>query len=212
MAGFAGPFRKLVLCLSPIPALDAERSVGLFTGSPERHGRCSSQFANDRQHNYSGTSLCCRGKRGTQKEGLGRSKGGFTTKIHLRTNAAGLPIAAEIGGGQESDYKGYLPVMEAGGPPPKVLLADRGYDADAIRADMESRDGVAIIPTRKSRKVQITVDDHIYALRNMVERCINKMKNARRLATRYDKTASSYLGFVHLVSIRLWIKHFVNRT
>lgn len=102
--------------------------------------------------------------------------------------------------------------MEDGGPEPKVLIADRGYDADFIREDMEERGGVAVIPTKRNRKTQIPVDGCIYALRNQVERCFNKLKNARRLATRYDKTASSYLGFVQVVSIRLWTKHFVNTT
>lgn len=109
-----------------------------------------------------------------------------------------------------SDFKGYLSVMNADGPAPKVLLADKGYDADFIREDMERRGGVAMIPTKRSRLVQLPVDAAIYALRNMVERCFNKLKNARRLATRYDKTADSYLGFIHLVSIRLWMRHFVN--
>jgi transposase len=102
--------------------------------------------------------------------------------------------------------------MAASGPAPRVLLADRGYDADFIRDDMTARGGIAIIPTRKNRKPQIPVDGHVYALRNRIERCFNRLKNARRLATRYDKTAASYLGFVQIVSIRLWIKHFVNRT
>jgi transposase len=61
-----------------------------------------------------------------------------------------------------------------------------------------------------NRLVQLPVDAAIYALRNMVERCFNKLKNARRLATRYDKTAASYLGFIHIVSIRLWMRQFVN--
>jgi len=99
----------------------------------------------------------------------------------------------------------------ADGPEPKVLIADKGYDADFIREDMEKRGGVAVIPTKRNRKIHIPVDGHVYALRNRIERCFNKMKNARRLATRYDKTALSYLGFVHIVSIRLWTKHFVNR-
>ena len=102
--------------------------------------------------------------------------------------------------------------MAADGPEPKFLLADRGYDADFIRDDMEARGGSAIIPTRKNRKIQIPVDGYVYALRNRIERCFNRMKNDRRLATRYDKTASSYLGFIHIVAIRLWIKNFVNRT
>ena len=100
--------------------------------------------------------------------------------------------------------------MDADGPAPKVLLADKGYDADFIRKDMERRGGMAMIPTKRNRLIQLPVDAAIYALRNMVERCFNKLKNARRLATRYDKTADSYLGFVHIVSIRLWMRQFVN--
>jgi len=103
-----------------------------------------------------------------------------------------------------------MPIMDADGPAPKVLLADKGYDADFIRKDMERRGGMAIIPTKRNRLIQLPVDAAIYALRNMVERCFNKLKNARRLATRYDKTADSYLGFVHIVSIRLWMRQFVN--
>lgn len=90
-----------------------------------------------------------------------------------------------------------------------MLLADKGYDADFIRKDMEKRCGIAMIPTKRNRLIQLPVDA-ICTLRNMVERCFNKLKNARRLATRYDKTADSYLGFVHIVSIRLWTRQFVN--
>jgi len=130
----------------------------------------------------------------------------------------GLPIAFALTGGEVSDFKGYLPVMNADGPAPKVLLGDKpvlsevegGYDADFIRQDMESCGGLAMIPTKRNRLIQLPVDAAIYALRNMVERCFNKLKNARRLATRYDKTADSYLGFIHLVSIRLWMREFVN--
>ena len=100
--------------------------------------------------------------------------------------------------------------MDADGPAPKVLLADKGYDADFIREDMDRRGGVAMIPTKRNRLIQLPVDAGIYALRNMVERCFNKLKNARRLATRYDKTADSYLGFIHIISIRLWMREFVN--
>ena len=123
-----------------------------------------------------------------------------------------MPIAAEITGGEVSDYKGYEMIWETDGPQPKVLLADKGYDADFIREDMEQRGGVAVIPTKRNRKHQIPVDGFIYALRNQVERCFNRLKNARRLATRYDKTAESYLGFIHIVSIKLWVRQFVNRT
>lgn len=65
---------------------------------------------------------------------------------------------------------------------------------------------------RRSRKVRVPIDDHIYALRNRIERCFNRLKNWRRLATRYDKTADSYLGFVLIAAVRLWMRVFVNRT
>ena len=105
-----------------------------------------------------------------------------------------------------------MPIMDAEGPAPKVLLADKGYDADFIRDDMGRRGGVAMIPTKRNRLIQLPVDGAIYALRNIIERCFNKLKNARRLATRYDKTANSYSGFIHVISIRLWMKQFVNRS
>ncbi len=102
--------------------------------------------------------------------------------------------------------------MDAPGPEAKVLLADRGYDSDKIRETLEARDIVLVIPTKRNRKVQTKIDDYIYALRNRIERCINKLKNSRRLATRYDKTAASYLAFVQIASIRLWTRVFVNRS
>lgn len=85
-------------------------------------------------------------------------------------------MAAEITGGEVSDYKGYDLVMQADAPAPKVLLADRGYDGDRIRADLEARGAVPMIPGRKTRKAPIVVDDFVYALRNQVERAINKLK------------------------------------
>lgn len=105
--------------------------------------------------------------------------------------------------------KGYAPVMAEPGPKPGVLLADKGYDADFILADLQTRGVTAVIPAKRNRKVQPIIDGHIYALRNLVERCFSKLKHSRRLATRYDKTADSFLGFVLLASIRLWIRHFV---
>ena len=77
---------------------------------------------------------------------------------------------------------------------------------------MEAKGASTVIPTRKNRKVQSPVDGHIYALRNRIERCFNRLKNSRRLATRYDKTAASYLGFVRIAAIRIWLRIFVNRS
>jgi transposase len=115
-------------------------------------------------------------------------------------------------GGEASDVRGYGPVMAEPGPKPKVVLADKGYDSDAILADMEQRGIAPVIPPKRNRKVQPVIDGHLYALRNLVERCFSKLKHSRRLATRYDKTADSYLGFVLVASTRLWVRHFVHRS
>ena len=176
-------------------------------------GRPGLRISDRRQHHHPRPSARRRrAKKGDEDQGLGRSRGGFSTKIHLRSNALGLPVAVTLSGGQVSDVKGYAPVMDEPGPQPRVLLADKGYDADFILADLDARDVVAVIPARRNRKVQPVIDGHIYALRNLVERCFSRLKHSRRLATRYDKTADSFLGFVLVASIRLWVRHFVHTT
>jgi transposase len=124
----------------------------------------------------------------------------------------GLPIAVVLTGGQANDVKGFAPLMAEPGPRPRVLLADKAYDTDAIFADLEAKGIAAIIPAKRNRKVQPPIDGNIYALRNLVERCFSKLKQSRRLATRYDKTASSFLGFVLIATIRLWVRYFGDRT
>ena len=93
-------------------------------------------------------------------------------------------MRTEITAGQTSDYLGFDLVMADNLPEPSVLLADRGYDSDNIRKTMEVRDVVPVIPMRKTRKLRVAVDRRLYRLRNLVERCFNKLKNARRVATR----------------------------
>jgi transposase len=122
----------------------------------------------------------------------------------------GLPVAVVLSCGEASDMKGYVPVMDEPGPAPKVLIADKGYDSDAIINDLAKRGIEAVIPAKRNRKQPRVIDGFVYALRNIVERCFSKLKHSRRLATRYDKTTESYLGFVLIASARLWIRHFVN--
>ena len=112
--------------------------------------------------------------------------------------------------GEAHDARAYPALMDEAAPEPKVLIADRGYDADAIRSDVQARGGTPVISIKRNRKVQIPYDSFIYALRNRIERRIGRLKNARRVATRYDKTASSYLSLVQLVALRLSLRHFVD--
>ena len=94
---------------------------------------------------------------------------------------------------------------------PEQMLGDKGYDSAAVRQEIEKRGGETVIPTTASRKIQQVVDKAIYALRNRIERFFNRLKNSRRVATRYDKLVESFVAFVLLASIRSWIK-FVHST
>ncbi len=102
-------------------------------------------------------------------------------------------------------------MIEDGEPRPNVLLADKAYDSDAIREDNWVHGTNPVIPTKSNRRVQRPVDPALYALRHKIECFFNKLKNARRVATRYDKTATSFLAFINLASLKIWLR-FVNRS
>ncbi|MBX9749293.1 MAG: IS5 family transposase [Roseococcus sp.] len=152
-----------------------------------------------------------RRKGGTHRAGLGRSRGGFTSKLHIRGNAHGLPIALHVTAGQEADCSNYDALMEMRDSDPAIMLGDKGYDSDPIRQDLRDRGTVPEIPTKRNRHVQHSVSRPLYALRSRIECFINRLKNSRRVATRYDQTSDSFLGFAALSSIRLWIR-FVHAT
>jgi transposase len=86
-----------------------------------------------------------------------------------------------------------------------ALLADKGYDADAVREALNEMEVEAVIPSKSNRKQPIKFDREAYKRRNLIERMFNKLKNWRRIATRYDKTASSFLAFIMIASAKLWM-------
>lgn len=89
---------------------------------------------------------------------------------------------------------------------PNALIADKAYDTDAIRADLDERDIKAVIPPRSTRIVQIKWNKRLYKLRNQIERAIGHLKINRAIATRYDKLANSFLGMLNLAIARVWLK------
>jgi transposase len=151
--------------------------------------------------------LRSRRKGGIQKNALGRSRGGFSTKIHARTNADGLPIGIVITPGQAHDVTAYPALMAEVDADPERMLADKGYDSDAVRKDIQDRGGEPVIPTKANRKQQIIVQKAIYGLRNRIERFFNRLKNSRRVATRYDKLIQTFAAFVLLSTLRIWIRY-----
>lgn len=114
-------------------------------------------------------------------------------------------------GGQAHDVQGFAPLLRMIADRIEALLADKGYDADAIREELAQAGIEAVIPAKRNRKNPAPHDAVKYRWRNLIERMFNKLKNWRRVATRYDKTRESYLGFVTLAAVKLWLP-FVHET
>jgi transposase len=127
----------------------------------------------------------------------------LSTKIHAVCDALGNPIRFSLTAGQVSDYKEALSLID--GLKTNAILADKGYDADYIIEAISQCGAQAVIPPKSNRNTLRVYDKALYKERNLIERLFNKLKHFRRVATRYDKTASAFLAFVHLASICLWL-------
>ncbi len=147
----------------------------------------------------------CRGhKKGTgEAEALGRSRGGLTTKVHARCDVRGRPLAFVLTPGQAHDTQGFAPLMRMIAGRINALLADKGYDSGAVRDTLASMNIEVVIPSRRNRRNPAPHDRGKYRWRNQIERMFDKLKNWRPVATRYDKAAESYIGFVSLASVLL---------
>ena len=146
----------------------------------------------DRLNQHQGPPLGGRRKRGAFAQGIGTSRGGRTSKIHGLTDAAGRPRILLISPGNLSDMTMAPALIEAARGRFDKLIADRGYDSNAIRAT-------------RSRKAPIPYDRDAYRTRNLVERLWCRLKDWRRIATRYDKLATNYMAGVFLAAaITFW--------
>jgi transposase len=145
-----------------------------------------------------------------EDEALGRSRGGFSTKLHLACDAQGQPVEVRLGPGQEHDSR--QAELLVGPHQPTTVIADRAYDTDAFLGLLRQRNTEAVIPPLKTRLVQRRYNRRKYKRRNLIERLVNRLKHYRRIATRYEKTALNYLAFVHLASALVTLGVTVNTT
>jgi transposase len=132
-------------------------------------------------------------------EALGRSRGGFSTKIHVSCDGVGNPVKFILTPGQDHDITQGPALIE--GSEANKIIADKGYDSDAFVAQIESQGAEPVIPSRSSRIESRNYDKEEYKNRNVVERLIGFLKQSRRVATRYEKTARNFLGMIHFASI-----------
>lgn len=137
-----------------------------------------------------------------EAEGFGRSRGGWTTKVHAKVDSFGLPLDFIVTPGQVADIT-QAPALIGRS---SFLLADKGYDCDAFRQNLLHHGITPVIPFRSNRKIQPDYDKTIYKERNLIERCFNKLKHFRRIATRYDKTAIMFKTTLVIAAIILWIR------
>ncbi|WP_376770459.1 IS5 family transposase [Streptosporangium sandarakinum] len=158
------------------------------------------------------------------RQALGRSRGGLTTKIHLAADGRGLPLAFVLTGGNVNDCTQFTTVMEAIRVPrpgpgrprtrPAHVIADKGYSSRTIRAYLRRRKIGATIPERADQLAgrarrghrRHAFDPIRYKRRNVVERCFNRLKHFKGIATRYDKLATHYRSAVTIVCLLLWLR------
>jgi transposase len=133
-----------------------------------------------------------------QAEALGRSRGGFSTKIHVACDGLGKPVKIILTPGQDHDVT-QGPALIAGSDAKKII-ADKGYDSDAFITAIKACDAEAVIPSRSNRLEARAYDKEEYKNRNVVERFFSVLKQCRRAATRYEKTARNFLGIVAFAS------------
>ena len=152
---------------------------------------------------------------------LGRSRGGFGTKLHLVTDGAGLPLAVVVSPGQAHESKYVAPVLEqirirqpVGRPRqrPAALAGDKGYSFDGIRRWLTQHHMRAVIPTRRDQRPRPAFDPTQYRQRSAIECTVGLLKEARRIATRYEKLALHYLGVLKLGMLQMHLHLTLSNT
>jgi transposase len=168
-----------------------------------------------RAHQHAAGARTANRGAGAEDEALGRSRGGFSTKLHVRCEGYGKPVAFALTGGQVHDSQQAVALIDRGairrigrGRPrlrPAKLAGDKAYSSRSIRLALRQRGIVPVIPTKDNEPRQPGFDREAYRQRNIVERMINRLKNFRRIATRYEKRAANYLAMIHIAAILLWL-------
>jgi len=141
---------------------------------------------------------------GQESQALGRSCGGFSSKTHAKVDALERPLNMIITTGHMSDIGQATALVKQDYC--RSLIADRGYDCDNFRIALYTQGIAPIIPGRKNRTEIVLYNRDIYKERNAIERFFARIKECRRIATRYDKTVAMFRGALIIASILMWVK------
>lgn len=146
---------------------------------------------------------------------MGRGVGGFSTKVHVKAEGLGKPMHFVLTPGQRHDTVAFGALVKGGkvlrsgqGRPKyrsRYLIGDKAYSSRKIRQQLRRSGTTAVIPKRSNQKRRGRFNRGLYRERNRVERLINRLKQYRRIATRYEKSAINYLAMLMIGAIRLWL-------
>lgn len=194
--------------LETLLAAEPGRRVRGHVRRARRDERHRPPRADVRFHHGARPRIGGRSQRGQDGQALGRSRGGFSTKIHLKTDFAGLPIAFDLTAGQDGDSP-HFPILLDLGPDivPRAAIGDKGYDSKANRAAARSRGICPVIPFKKTAKNPPAFFARtLYRGRARIEQAVGKLKRFKRVALRCEKTAQNYGSFVALSLTFILIK------
>ena len=192
-------------CLQQFPALAGRWSVGKYPQESESRFRFTVANHGGFDQCKSASAQCWCKKGADNDQAIGRSRGGLTTKVHAAADEKGRPIKLLLSRGNLNDIT-LAPRLVDGLTLAKCfVLADKGYDSSDFVQLIEDSGGSAVIPPRSNARNPREYDKEMYKRRNLVERFFNRMKQFRRFATRYEKTAKSFLSLVHFVAVFVWI-------
>jgi transposase len=160
-------------------------------------------YADDRLHTRQSSPLGLGRKKGEHKQAIGRSRGGRNTKIHAITDAKGRLLSILLTGGEAHDCPPAQRLIRRS-KAAKKLLGDKAYDSAELRQWLKDRGTKPVIPNRSNRKQPFSFDKKSYKKRHLIENAFCRLKDFRRIATRYDRLARNFLASVCLVAAIVW--------
>ncbi len=164
------------------------------------HGRGATGGSVDRLLGREGASLRLGRKRGERNQAIGRSRGGRTTKIHALTDKHCRPIAFLLTGGQVADCVAADALLDQMSQT-DLVHGDKGYDTNAVRRKIEATGAAPNIPPKSNRVWKNCFSPYLYRNRNAIERMFGRLKDFRRIATRYDRLARNFHAAVCIAAV-----------
>ncbi|NJM55314.1 MAG: IS5 family transposase [Verrucomicrobiae bacterium] len=178
--------------------------AGVLARLAEEHPRYAVMLAVDTTH-IKAHQDATRSPLSVEEQKLGKTKGGRNTKLSAVVNLTGRAVALRLVCGQEHDSRSALDTLPAS-LEGSFVLADKAYDSDRLRVEIARRGGLPVIPPKANRINPPPYDKETGRLRHKVENLFCRLKRFRRVGTRYDQRADTYLGFVTLSAIIDWLR------